>query len=104
MVPSIPEIRLVTVPVCATVCCSRSTSGALPSHHRVCYFIHDAAAAVAQVRGCPTQATWGPGSGARRLLRIDHAFTSGFRAEEFQVFRAIGSDHDAIVIDLSFAP
>ncbi len=61
----------------------------------------DAAIAVARKSGCRPQRTWGPWSGAPRLLRIDHGFvTKGMRVDEFQAVPVRGSDHSAIVMDV----
>ena len=38
---------------------------------------------------------------APRVLRIDHAFVQALRVEEFRVERLAGSDHDAIVVDVT---
>ncbi|MEE3331021.1 MAG: endonuclease/exonuclease/phosphatase family protein [Myxococcota bacterium] len=72
-----------------------------PAYRRIASQLTDAAVAVAQVEGRPVSATWGPGSGARRVLRIDHAFVSGLTPLAFEVVELAGSDHAAIVIDFS---
>jgi endonuclease/exonuclease/phosphatase family metal-dependent hydrolase len=73
-----------------------------PAYRRIASHLTDAAVEVAQVRGRPLRRTWGPWPGSSRWLRIDHAFVRGVRAVDFQVVPIDGSDHDAIVIDLSF--
>ena len=72
-----------------------------PSYRRIASQLADAAVAVAQVTGRPLVSTWGPGAGARRVLRIDHAFVRGVTALDFRVVNIAGSDHDAIVIEFS---
>ena len=72
-----------------------------PSYRRIASQLTDAAVAVAQVTGRPLVSTWGPGAGARRVLRIDHAFVRGVTALDFRVVNVAGSDQDAIVIEFS---
>lgn len=74
---------------------------AWPAYQRIASHLTDAAVEVAMVRGRSVGRTWGPWPGSVRCLRIDHAFVRGLRAVEFQVVPIDGSDHDAIVIDLS---
>jgi endonuclease/exonuclease/phosphatase family metal-dependent hydrolase len=71
-------------------------------YRRIASQLTDAAIAVAQQSGRPVRSTWGPWHGSPRLLRIDHGFVSGLRVDEFQVVDVLGSDHSAIVMDLSF--
>jgi len=61
----------------------------------------DAAVTVARRRGERPKATWGPWSGSPRLLRIDHAMVGGVTVEGFRVVDIPGSDHDAVVIDIT---
>ncbi len=72
-----------------------------PVYQRIASQFSDAAVAVAQLRGRKAEPTWGPWAGSPRVLRIDHGFIRGLRAEEFQVVEIVGSDHSAIVMDLS---
>jgi endonuclease/exonuclease/phosphatase (EEP) superfamily protein YafD len=72
-----------------------------PAYKRIASHLTDAAVEVAQVRGRSLRRTWGPWPGSPRCLRIDHAFVRGVRPADFQVVPIDGSDHDAIVIDLS---
>ncbi len=44
--------------------------------------------------------TWGPWSGAPRLLRIDHVLGCGVLAANVRVIPLAGSDHSAVVVDL----
>jgi endonuclease/exonuclease/phosphatase family metal-dependent hydrolase len=77
---------------------------AWPAYQRISAQWSDAATAVARRQGRAARATWGPGPGARRVLRIDHGFVRGLAAaewvEDFQVVAVRGSDHSAIVMDL----
>jgi len=73
-----------------------------PAYRRISSHLTDVAVASAQQLGTPVRATWGPWSGAPRLLRIDHAFSCGLAIEGFQVVHVAGADHSAIVMDLSF--
>jgi hypothetical protein len=72
-----------------------------PAYRRIASQLTDAAVEVAKASGRPALPTWGPTSGSRRLLRIDHSFVRGMTPLDFKVVRVLGSDHDAIVIDFS---
>jgi endonuclease/exonuclease/phosphatase family metal-dependent hydrolase len=45
--------------------------------------------------------TWGPWSGAPRLLRIDHVLVCGVSVAAVRVVDVPGSDHSALVVDLT---
>jgi endonuclease/exonuclease/phosphatase family metal-dependent hydrolase len=75
-----------------------------PVYRQLSSHMSDAAVAVARRRGERAQATWGPWSGAPRLLRIDHALVSGLEVEDFRVVHVEGSDHSAVVVDVASAP
>ena len=62
--------------------------------------MQDAAVAVAERQGERPARTWGPWSGAPRLLRIDHGFVSGVEAEGFRVVAVPGSDHSAVLLEV----
>jgi endonuclease/exonuclease/phosphatase family metal-dependent hydrolase len=72
-----------------------------PVYRRVARVRRDAARANAERGGARPRPTWGPGTRAPRVLRIDHAFVQALRVEGFRVERLPGSDHDAIVVDVS---
>ena len=72
-----------------------------PAYHRVCARMNDAALMVARRRGERPARTWGPWSGAPRLLRIDHGFVAGAEPEGFRVVEVPGSDHSAVVLDVT---
>lgn len=74
---------------------------AWPVYRRISSQLTDAAVKVARRRDEAPRATWGPWSGSPRFLRIDHALVSGLEVEDFRVLDIPGSDHDAIVVDLT---
>jgi hypothetical protein len=73
-----------------------------PWYRRMVSQFTDVAVAVADKTGESPRSTWGPWPGSRRLLRIDHGFVHGIEPEAFEVVDIVGSDHSAIVMDLSF--
>jgi len=75
-----------------------------PAYHRFASRMSDAAVVVAQRSGRPPRRTWGPWAGSPRMLRIDHGFVEGLHAEDFRVVRVPGSDHSAVLVDLSLEP
>jgi endonuclease/exonuclease/phosphatase (EEP) superfamily protein YafD len=64
--------------------------------------LRDAARETAQRRGERPRRTWTPLGGEHhpRLLRIDHVFVRGVEAAEVRTVNIVGSDHDALVVDL----
>ena len=72
-----------------------------PLYRRLAAQLSDAAVDAARRNAHGPQPTWGPWSGAPRLLRIDHALVSDLTVEDFRVVDIVGSDHSAIVVDLS---
>jgi endonuclease/exonuclease/phosphatase family metal-dependent hydrolase len=72
-----------------------------PVYWRMRRWMEDAAVRVARRAGERPRRTWGPGPGSRRLLRIDHGFVAGVETEAFRVLEVPGSDHSAIVLDVS---
>ncbi len=72
-----------------------------PWYRRMASQFTDAAVAVAARVGTAPKPTWGPWPGAPKLLRIDHGFLRGLEVEEFEVFEVSGSDHSALVMDLT---
>jgi len=72
-----------------------------PVYRRLAVGMTDAALAAARRHGRSVRPTWGPWSGAPRLLRIDHAFVHGVAVADFHVVPVTGSDHSAIVVDLA---
>ena len=72
-----------------------------PVYRRIASQFTDAAIAVAQVFGRSTEPTWSLPANTRRRLRLDHAFVRGVTPEEFQAVRVAGSDHSAIVVDIT---
>ncbi len=72
-----------------------------PLYRRLAARLTDAAVVAAARRGVRPQATWGPNPSGTRLLRLDHALVTGAAVEDFRVVPVAGSDHSAIVLDLS---
>jgi endonuclease/exonuclease/phosphatase family metal-dependent hydrolase len=72
-----------------------------PWYKRLLTRFADAAVAAAEQNAHQPRPTWGPWPGSPRVLRIDHALVSGLAVHEFQVVPIRGSDHSAIVVDLS---
>ncbi len=72
-----------------------------PVYREIASHFTDAAVTVAQTRGGRPARTWGPWPGAPRLFRIDHAFVRGLSASEFSVLPIRGSDHSAVIVDIS---
>ena len=72
-----------------------------PWYRRIARQFTDVAVAVASKRGSKLLPTWGPWLEGPKLLRIDHGFVRRLEAEEFQVFALPGTDHSAVVMDLT---
>ena len=70
-----------------------------PAYRRLRGSLLDAPANVVDRQSAP-RATWGPRFTGRRILRIDHLFTRGFRAVGSRVHPLRGSDRAAVVVDL----
>ncbi|MCH7868562.1 MAG: endonuclease/exonuclease/phosphatase family protein [Myxococcales bacterium] len=73
-----------------------------PWYRRMASRFTDAAAELAAKAGTSTVPTWGPWLGGPKLLRIDHGFIRGLEVEAFEVLEIAGSDHSALVIDLTY--
>jgi endonuclease/exonuclease/phosphatase (EEP) superfamily protein YafD len=73
-----------------------------PVYRGVAGRLRDAARDTAQRRGERPRRTWTPLGGDHhpRLLRIDHVFVRGVEAAEVRTVNIVGSDHDALVVDL----
>jgi len=72
-----------------------------PLYRRLAARLTDAAVAAARRGGSRPRRTWGPWPGGPRLLRIDHVLISGLEVEAVRVVHVAGSDHSALVVDLS---
>ena len=72
-----------------------------PWYRRMVSQFTDAAVTVAEKSGEPLKPTWGPWPGSPKVLRIDHGFLRRVDAEGFEVFDVVGSDHCALVMDLT---
>jgi endonuclease/exonuclease/phosphatase (EEP) superfamily protein YafD len=73
-----------------------------PLYRRVAARIDDVALTHARRRDARPQKTWPRWRGGR-LLRIDHCFARGLDVEGVEVVEIPGSDHCALVVDLSVA-
>jgi endonuclease/exonuclease/phosphatase (EEP) superfamily protein YafD len=82
------------------VCGDFNATPAWPLYRRLAGHLEDLALAHARRVGRAPTRTWGPWSGAPRLLRIDHAFARGIAPLDMQVVPLPGSDHSALVVDL----
>jgi endonuclease/exonuclease/phosphatase family metal-dependent hydrolase len=72
---------------------------AWPLYRRMSRHFSDGALQSARREGRPVEATWGPSSSSRRLLRIDHAMVRGLVVESFRVIDLPGSDHSGLLFD-----
>lgn len=72
-----------------------------PLYRRLVGRLVDAARLDAKRRGVRPARTWGPWPGSPRLLRIDHVFVRETEVEAFRVVNVPGSDHSAVVVDVS---
>jgi len=72
-----------------------------PWYRRMASQFTDAAVTVAEKAGTAPKPTWGPWPGAPKLLRIDHGFLRGLEVQEFEVFEVLGSDHSALVMNIT---
>jgi endonuclease/exonuclease/phosphatase (EEP) superfamily protein YafD len=72
-----------------------------PAYRRLAALLDDAAALAAAREGRTPARTWGPGPAAPRLLRIDHVLVDALEVRAFRVVPLPGSDHSAVVVDLS---
>jgi endonuclease/exonuclease/phosphatase family metal-dependent hydrolase len=72
-----------------------------PVYRRLTRRLRDAAGEAARGNGGRPARTWGPWPGSPRLLRIDHALMSGLAVHAARVVAVPGSDHSALVVDLS---
>lgn len=73
-------------------------------YRRLTRRLSDAALAVSRRDGRRPRATWGPGPGTPRLLRIDHVLTEAIEILDVQVVPIDGGDHSALVVDLRSQP
>src|SRR4029453_15791368 len=72
-----------------------------PAYRRLRTRFDDAAAEAARRIGRRPGRTWGPWAGSVRLLRIDHILVKGLVAAGTRVLPLRGSDHSALVADLT---
>lgn len=77
---------------------------AWPFYRLLARRLTDAAVEAARGNGHRPQATWGPWPFSPRLLRIDHVLIQGLDVLGVQVVPILGSDHSAVVADLTLSP
>ena len=71
-----------------------------PAYKRMEARLTDLVADRAARDGRSAEPTWGWRPGWPRMLRIDHVFGSGLRAEKVEVEPVRGTDHFAVIVDL----
>jgi endonuclease/exonuclease/phosphatase (EEP) superfamily protein YafD len=71
-----------------------------PVYRKVVSRLEDLVAQHAERTGSGAEPTWGWRPGWPRMLRIDHVFGRGVKADEVRVVPIVGSDHAAVVVDL----
>ncbi|MEM7408852.1 MAG: endonuclease/exonuclease/phosphatase family protein [Myxococcota bacterium] len=72
-----------------------------PVYRRVASVLRDGPLEVAQRQGRTAAWTWGPWSGAPRMLRIDHAFVQGVHVEDARTLHIEGTDHSGLLVDVT---
>jgi endonuclease/exonuclease/phosphatase family metal-dependent hydrolase len=78
-----------------------NTTPLWPAYRTLTRGLRDAAVEASRSNGARPARTWGPWRGAPRFLRIDHALVSGLAVHAARVLPVAGSDHGALVVDLS---
>jgi endonuclease/exonuclease/phosphatase family metal-dependent hydrolase len=72
-----------------------------PVYRRLTRRLQDGAWEAVRGNGARPGRTWGPWPGAPRLLRIDHVLVCGVAVSAVRVVDLPGSDHSALVADLT---
>jgi endonuclease/exonuclease/phosphatase family metal-dependent hydrolase len=72
-----------------------------PLYGRLAHRFDDLALTAAEEVGAKPEPTWGWRPGWPRMLRIDHVFGSGVKAVATQVEPVRGSDHHALIVDIT---
>ncbi len=72
-----------------------------PLYRSLARRLEDLALSHARSRGAMPERTWARWIGGPRLLRIDHCFGYGVRADDVRVVPIRGSDHSGLIVDLS---
>lgn len=80
-----------------------NASPAWPAYKRVEERLTDLVDQFVERRGETPEPTWGWRPGWPRMLRIDHVFGAGVRANAVELRPVRGSDHAAVVVDLELA-
>jgi endonuclease/exonuclease/phosphatase (EEP) superfamily protein YafD len=78
-----------------------NASPAWPVYRKVAKRLEDLAVTHARIRSARPARTWARWVGGPRLFRIDHCFGHGVAVDAFSVVEIRGSDHSALVVDLS---
>jgi endonuclease/exonuclease/phosphatase (EEP) superfamily protein YafD len=78
-----------------------NASPAWPAYKRLSATLPDLVAEWAETEGARPERTWGWRPGWPRMLRIDHVFGRGVRVRQTRVVPIEGSDHHAVVVDLT---
>ncbi len=71
------------------------------AYRRIVRHVDDTVADLAAAEGWRPRATWGWRPGWPAMLRIDHVFAHGYRATGADVVKVRGSDHKALIVDLT---
>lgn len=79
-----------------------NSTPAWPAYRRIRRHLDDPIAELAARRGHRPGNTWGYRPGWKARLRIDHVLTRGLEATAVEVREVRGSDHRAVVADLTF--
>ncbi|MDP8959853.1 MAG: endonuclease/exonuclease/phosphatase family protein [Actinomycetota bacterium] len=101
------QVRALETHLEESICPARVVLGDLNAtpawgaYRRLAARMDDAGVLAALRTGRRPTPTWGPRPEGRRLLRIDHAFVSGVEVRDARTLRVAGSDHDALLIDVS---
>jgi endonuclease/exonuclease/phosphatase (EEP) superfamily protein YafD len=80
-----------------------NSTPAWPVYWRLARRLEDLALSAAAWHGKRPARTWSPRPLGPRMLRIDHCFGRGIRPEAVQAHPVPGSDHCALVLDLSLS-
>ena len=86
---------------CRIVVGDLNSTSLWPGYRRLRRWLGDAAVEVAGREGRRPSRTWRPHRRLPRLLRIDHVLTTGLTAHQVRVLPIDGSDHSAVMVELS---
>lgn len=80
-----------------------NASPSWPAYRRMAARWDDLVASRAEDVGRKPEPTWGWRPGWPRMLRIDHVFGLGVEANSVSIEPVVGSDHDAVVVDIEIS-